>query len=321
MGNLSWACLGVCATTVCGLASAQSVAPAGPAHVAPGASAAFPPASAAPLPPPPPPPPAAPVSSASPAATPLAPAAAAPPPPTSPAPYPAGPYPPAPYGYPPPLPYGYYYPPLALLPPKPRFPEDAAVLTSPFIDAIVGGASWQDRISQPLNFGVQAGAYLGRRVRLVARAAFPSSGVDDQSGFDSSLEALDYERRPSNAPIVLYGASAGIVVYGTQYFALAPGVAFARTDVSDYGTMLAASVPFDWVMASGLRVGFEAELGEAFGGSLRYQCIDSTGVMCGGPANTTRDRATGTAIFMQFQLGFGFNHPDPLAAPSASQQP
>jgi hypothetical protein len=234
----------------------------------------------------------------------------------APAPPPAA-YPPPPYGYPPPLPYGYYYPPPPL--PKPRFPDDAAVTTSPFLDAIVVGESWQDRVSQPLNIGAEAGVYLGGRVRLVARAAVPASDQTDQPGSDSSFDSAGYQRRASDTPVLFYGASAGVVVYGTQDFALAPGIAFARTDVSDFGTMVAASVPFDWVMASGLRIGLELELGQAFGGSYRYQCQDTTGSSCGGPPQITHDRPSGTAFLMQFQIGYGFNHPNPLP-PSASPQ-
>jgi len=324
MGNLSWACLGVCATTVCGLAAAQSPAQAASAHPAPVASTAFPVAagSAAPLPPPPAPP----ASSAS--ASAVAPAPVTPAPPAAPAPLPAAPAPPpgaapAPYpGYPPPLPYGYYYPP-PLPPPlaKPRFPDDAAVTTSPFLDAVVGGVSWENRISQPLNVGAQAGVYLGGLVRLVARAAVPASDSTDQPGFDSSFDSSGYQRRTSDTPALLYGASAGVVVHSTPYFALAPGLAFARTDVSDFGTMVAASAPFDWVMPSGLRMGFEVQLGQAFGGRYRYACQDTSGSLCGGPPQITRDRPSGTAFFMQFQIGFGFNHPAPLpptASPSAA---
>src|SRR5450432_171622 len=312
MGNLSWACLGVCATTVCGMAAAQSSASTASAHAAPLASSAFPAASAAPLPPPPAPPASsASASAGAPVPVTPAPAAAPAPLPVAPAPPPgaAPPYP----GYPPPLPYGYYYPPPLPPPPlKPRFPEDAAVTASPFLDAVVGGVSWKNRISQPLNAGAQAGVYLGGLVRLVARAVVPASDGTDQPGFDSSFDSSGYQRRTSDTPALLYGASAGVVVHSTPYFALAPGLAFARTDVSDFGTMLAASAPFDWVMPSGLRMGFEVELGQAFGGRYRYACQDSTGSLCGGPPQITRDRPSGTAFFMQFQIGFGFNHPTPL---------
>jgi hypothetical protein len=195
------------------------------------------------------------------------------------------------------------------------------VTTSPFLDAVVGGVAWKNRVSQPLNVGAQAGVYLGGLVRLVARAAVPASDETDQPGIDSSFDSAGYQRRASDTPALFYGASAGVVVHSTPYFALAPGLAFARTDVSDFGTMVAASVPFDWVMPSGLRMGFEVELGEAFGGRYRYSCEDSTGAICGGPPQITRDRPSGTAFLMQFQIGFGFNHPEPLppaAAPAAA---
>ncbi|HEY1537652.1 MAG TPA: hypothetical protein VGF76_26715, partial [Polyangiaceae bacterium] len=58
-------------------------------------------------------------------------------------------------------------------------------------------------------------------------------------------------------------------------------------------------------------------LGQAFGGRYRYQCQDTTGSSCGGPPQITRDRPSGTAFLVQFQIGFGFNHPDPLP-PSAA---
>jgi hypothetical protein len=219
---------------------------------------------------------------------------------------------PQPYpGYPPP-PYGYYYPPPVLPPPPPpRFPEDAAVTSSPFLDAVVAGVSWQNRLSQALNVGGQAGVYLGGRLRLAVRFAVPA-GQTDQPAIDSSFDSLGYQRRASDAPAFFYGASAGVVVYGSQDFALSPGIAFARTDVSDFGTMLAVSVPFDWVLASGMRIGLEAQLGQAVGGAYRYQCADFGGTSCASDPQTTRDRPAGTAFFLQFQLGFGFNHPAPL---------
>ena len=295
MGNLTWACLGVCATTVCELAVAQTAAPAASAHVAPSASAAFPAARRCP------PPPA--LSSLPSPRRPAPPAPAPAPPPARcipralPAACPTPPYP----GYPPPLPYGYYYPPPLPPPaPQPRFPDDAAVTTSPFLDAVVGGVSWKDRISQPPNVGAEAGVYLGGRVRLAVRAAVPSSDRTDQPVLDSSFDSAGYQRPLPTRRRFFYGASAGVVVHSTPYFALAPGLAFARTDVSDFGTMIAASAPFDWVMPSGLRLGFEAELGQAFGGSYRYQCQDSTGSSCGGPPQITRDRPSGTAFLMQF---------------------
>jgi hypothetical protein len=104
---------------------------------------------------------------------------------------------------------------------------------------------------------------------------------------------------------------------------MAPGIAFRRTDVSDYGSSLGVAMPLDWVMADGLRIGLELDLGRAFGGSYHLVCSDNSGLgMCAG-SEITQDRPQGTAVALQFQLGFGFNHPDPLPAspapsPSAS---
>jgi len=135
------------------------------------------------------PPPPAPAPS-TPSTPPVPVPAPAPPPATYPATYP---YPYQPYAYPPPLPYGYYYPaPLRPPLPKPRFPDDAAVATSPFLDAIVAGVSWQNRVTQPLNVGAEAGVYLGGRLRVVARAAVPASGQTDQPGIDSSFDSAGY---------------------------------------------------------------------------------------------------------------------------------
>jgi hypothetical protein len=202
--------------------------------------------------------------------------------------------------------YGYYYPPPPELP-KLRFPENAAVRSSPFIDLLVVGVDWQNRFSQYLNLGAQVGAFVGDRVRLTLRGVIPTDNLNDEYyGDANSFQA----RSPSKAASFLYGASAGVVVVSTQSFVLSPGIAFARSDVSDYGTMLALSMPFEWVTASGLRVGFELNFGRAFGG--RSQLQSCAGNVCAGPAQAP-DRPAGTGFWMQFQIGYGFNHPAPLA--------
>jgi hypothetical protein len=220
-------------------------------------------------------------------------------PPTPAAPPPvAYPYPlyPAPPGYA----YGYYYPPPPEVP-KLRYPDNAAVSSTPFFDLLVAGVSWENRFSQFLDVGAQAGVYLGERVRLTVRGAIPSDKLNDEYYSD---------RAPLRSPdaAFLYGASAGVVVVGTKNFVLSPGVAFMRSDVSDYGTMIALSMPFEWVMPTGLRVGFEVNLGRAVAGHTRFQ--NCTGSVCAGGAPV--DRPAGTGFWMQFQLGYGFNHPAPL---------
>jgi hypothetical protein len=97
---------------------------------------------------------------------------------------------------------------------------------------------------------------------------------------------------------------------------MSPGIAFSRTDVSDYGSVIAFALPFEWVTSSGLRLGLEFDAGRAFGGVSHFQCYSQfgtgTSATCPNGATTTQDRPTGTSILLQFQLGFGFGHPDPL---------
>ena len=221
------------------------------------------------------------------------------------------PYPyPYPYPvYPPPPAYAYgYYPAPVLL--KPRYPENSAVSSTPFIDALVLGASWENRFSEFLNVGAQVGVYVAGRVRLTLRATIPTDKLNDEYYSD----AYDGASARSKDASFLYGASAGLVVVSTQNFALSPGVAFARSDVADYGTMLGLSMPLEWVMPNGLRVGFEVDFGRAFAGHTSAYC--ST---CSVPQS--RDRPAGTGFMMQFQLGYGFNHPAPLPPAGSAPAP
>ena len=283
------------------VARAQSSPPAAafpePGAVPTGAASATPPApTAAPSPAPVPP------TAAPPAAAPPAPA---PPPGYAPYPaYPGYPSPPPPPGYA----YGYYYPPLPLPPPPPpplRFPDDAAVASTPFFDAIVVAADWQHRVSQAVTLGAQAGVYVAGRVRLTAKIAFPTESIgDQQADFGSGT-------RP---PSFFYAFSAGVVLVRTPTFAMSPGLMFARTDVGNYGSMLGVSLPLDWVTKSGLRLGLEGGLGSAFGGQGALNCTTNTTDCNQRPRYEDRD--SGLALWLQFQIGFGFNHPGPLP-PSA----
>ena len=294
MGQLAWASLGITLITLSGVARAE------PAPAPQWSGPAPPPAAPAPVPTAPAvdaPPPVATAPIVAPAA-PAAPVAAAP----------VGyPYPVYPV-YPPPPGYEYYYRPPA--PPKPRFNDDAAVSSTPFFDLVLVGANWENRYSEFLILGAQAGVFVAGRVRLTARIAFPMESVHDEyysSGFDQ-------RQVNSKALSLLYGASAGIVAVRTPTFVMSPGLAFGRTDVSDYGSMLAVSMPFDWVLATGLRVGLELNLGRAFGG--RYGVTDCSGVNgCADGTVHAVDRPAGTAFWLQFNFGFGFNHPQPLPLP------
>jgi hypothetical protein len=282
----------------------------------PAAAFPAPPASTAPVPVPVPAP--APAPAPAPGAAPAPPAAASPTaapatPPGTPAPaspgYP-GPYPyPYPYSPPPGYAYGYYYPPPPQ-PAPPRFPPDAAVSSSPFFDAIVLVADWQHRFSESANLGAQAGVYVVKRVRLTAKIAFPTESVgDQQADFDSGTKQ----------PSFFYAFSAGYALVRTPTFALSPGLMLARADVGDYGTMVGLSLPFDWVMNSGLRLGLEGGFGRAFGGKRPVSCATPGAADCN-QRPRFEDREAGLALWLQFQLGFGFNHPAPIT-PSAAASP
>ncbi|MEI9950083.1 MAG: hypothetical protein WDO74_14205 [Pseudomonadota bacterium] len=272
-----------------GLARAQAAPPA--AAFPPPAEAA--PANAAPAPP----------AAPAPQAAPAPPAAATTSPPGPPGAYPA----PYPYPYPPPPPgyaYGYYYPPPPLPPAPPplRFPDDAAVSSSPFFDAIVVAADWQHRVSEAVSLGAQAGVYIAGRVRLTAKIAFPTESVGDQQ--------LDFESA-TKVPSFFYAFSVGFAAVRTPTFVMSPGLMLARTDVSDYGTMVGVDLPLDWVMKSGLRLGLEGGLGRAFGGRSAVSCATPGATDCN-QRPRFEDRDAGLALWLQFQIGFGFNHPGPL---------
>jgi hypothetical protein len=249
---------------------------------------------------------------ASPPAPAAAPSSAPPPPPplaTAPPPVPPPVAYPAPYAYPPPpgYAYGYYYPPLAAIAPAPlpppRFADDAAVRSSPFFDAIIVAADWQHRFSQAVNLGAQAGVYVAGRLRVSAKIAFPTEGSQDQEAdFGSGAKT----------PSFFYASSAGFAAVRTPSFAMSPGLMFARTDVSDYGTMLGFSLPLDWVTRSGLRLGLEGGFGRAFGGRRASSCLTPGAADCN-QRPRYEDRESGAALWLQFQIGFGFNHPGPLA--------
>lgn len=163
-------------------------------------------------------------------------------------------------------------------------------MTSPFFDAVLGGVAWQDRFSHGFTLGGQVGFYVAQRVRLAARITFPTDDVSREGSV--TLEKL---------PSLFWAGTAGVVVIDSPSFVWSPGLMLMRTDVSDYGTMLGFSMPFEWVLGNSMRIGTEFAFGRVTGGKGVQCCL-----------NETVDRETGTAFWLQFQLGFGLNHPGPL---------
>jgi hypothetical protein len=234
---------------------------------------------------------------------------------------PLPPAPPAPPGYAP-YPYPYPYAPpgttyeYAAPPPIPSaadlLPDDAAVRTTPFIDLLVGSYGFDQRVGSFFNIGAQAGAYLGQIVRLSGRVMMTTDDVhDNYSQYDDSGSPDAFIQQDSKDASLLYGFTGGIVAVSTKTFVLSPGVMFMRTDVSDYGSVIGLSLPFEWTTARGVRIGFELDLGRGFGGSVKRLCQSASGTTPCASGTSEVDRPAGTALYLHFQIGWGFNHPGP----------
>jgi hypothetical protein len=111
----------------------------------------------------------------------------------------------------------------------------------------------------------------------------------------------------------MYGGAIGIVAAYSQAFVFSPGFTFVRTDVSDYGNMIGIAIPFEWTTNRGLRFGLEIGFGRAFGGVQRYTTCSSA-LQCDEGVEESRNRDAGRAFSLRFELGFGFNHPQPQKA-------
>ena len=115
----------------------------------------------------------------------------------------------------------------------------------------------------------------------------------------AAAQRIEVVRGPAT---LLYGATLGAIATSSENFVFAPGLVFVRSDVSDYGSMLGISMPFEWVTARGMRFGLELDLGRSFGGTVRNRtCVSQ---VC---TEGEMDRPAGRAFALRFQMGFGFN--------------
>lgn len=252
-----------------------------------------------------------------------APPAAAPAPAATPGYYPPQAYyPPGGY-YPPP---GYYYSPGGYYPPpgyaapgywappprvRPRYPDDASTQTSPFVDLLASGIMWEDRFDDFFTLGVQAGMYAATRIRIAARLQlFLSSPGDNLADYYADGVPDGFAAVPSDSPNLVFTGSLGAAPVVRSNFVFAPGIAVARSDVSDYGTFVGMSLPFEWVTDDGARFGFEIDIGRALGGRHTVRC-DYAGAGCTPGEERELDRPAAAAFYGAFQFGWGFNHPAP----------
>jgi hypothetical protein len=190
-------------------------------------------------------------------------------------------------------------------------PEDAAVRGSPFIDVFASAYDLQDRFSDFMSVGAEFGGYIVKRVRLAGRVILPIESLHDESG---ASPPFGEQTKASGSPAFLYSASLGVVATSSRTFVLSPGISLLRSTVSDYGTFLGVSLPFEWVTTNGLRLGTEVNIGRVFGGVQRLECIGLTPGQGGCVAGDVRtiDRPAGTAFIFDFLIGWGFGHPDPV---------
>lgn len=171
--------------------------------------------------------------------------------------------------------------------------------STPFIDLVFVGVNWERRFLGVGTIGAQAGVFVAKLLRVAAKVSLtPEDIPDDQENIGHQSKSMS----------VLYGASVGVAAIRTPIFVMSPGLAFARTDVSDYGTMIGLSLPVDWVTHNGLRFGLEGQLGRAFGGRRVVSCS----INCAATSFDWGDRPAGTALSLQLSIGFGFRHPPPL---------
>jgi hypothetical protein len=180
----------------------------------------------------------------------------------------------------------------------PALPRDFILSATPWVDFSFTNFWIDNRVSNFLNLGVQVGAYFFERVRVTARLVAPlEEATDEQSGGYYSDE-FGYLYRRSRSASLLYGASIGLIISNSKTFLFAPGTLLMRTDVEDYGTSVALSLPFEWTTRRHLRMGFELALGQGMGG--RQPNSDGTG---------SERRKAGTFVLLQYAMGFSLGKP------------
>lgn len=185
-------------------------------------------------------------------------------------------------------------------------PKDFVLAQSPWIDFSLTSFWMDERTDNFLNVGVQVGGYFVERIRLVARLVAPvNEATDSYSKYDSQFSS-NAQYVDSRSVSVLYGATFGLILSNSRSFLFAPGLSLWRTDVSDYGTTAAFSLPFEWSTHRRLRVGFELALGHSFGGDAHRACtgVVTTSSPC---SASSSEREGGTAVLFQYHMGWALS--------------
>lgn len=188
-----------------------------------------------------------------------------------------------------------------------ELPKDFVLSASPWIDFALTSFWMDERTDNFLNIGAQVGGYFVERIRLSARLVAPlEEATDSSTDYGSQPFLSNTENIDSRSVSVLYGLTFGLILSNSKTFLFAPGLSVWRTDVEDYGTTGALSLPFEWTTHRRLRVGFELALGHSFGGEIHRVCsaFTTTASMC---KSDTIEREGGTAVLFQYQMGWALS--------------
>jgi hypothetical protein len=163
---------------------------------------------------------------------------------------------------------------------------------------MVGAAfHFRERVSSAAAFGGEVGLFAWDRLRVSARALVPVAGVNDEVN-----DAAD----TSGASAWLWGFSVGAAANRQAGFALSPSLQYLRPQGGDYGNALGVHVPFEWLSASGFRLGFEFSLLYGFGGEYRQLvCFDGSGC----PRIEPAKRPSSAGFVAGFMIGHAFSMP------------
>jgi hypothetical protein len=263
----------------------------------------------------------APSASATPGPSASAPAAAPPPVPAppprqaAPAPLPPPPVVVAPvYGPPPPGYWSWVY--VVPAPPANEFPPEESkrtenpsytlAETSPFLHAMLSWDSLDERFHDGANPGIEAGVYFARHLRLAADVSWLDDDTTDQYPSRHPSAEVGYARDGAGNPSILFGGSVGVPLALRDDVFFSPGLAFYRSNVGDYGSLLAVNVPIDFVVQSLGRFTWSFALGSSFGGQTYERCTGETSA-CDVGERSWSSRPSGFGGIVNLGFGLGLN--------------
>jgi len=190
-------------------------------------------------------------------------------------------------------------------PPKAR-DEAPLPLRWPYFDLEYGGLQLDNRYESYGMVWAHVGAYVWERLHLTARFGVPQADMHENKDQSPPLGFSRGSSEEEDLPGLFGNLGVGYVFTSNGSFVFAPSVTFHLSDKSSYGYGAGVMVPFVWVTRRGFRIGFEASLMRAFGGSVRYTC---TATQADAPCDTGEvrefNREAGSGFSAGFIVGYG----------------